>query len=127
MMIFKVDWSNYDNDFIQRFKKTNPDVKLSEVFFNSENNTFYKKHGNYNRPLGCIACLTGIISQTDFGDITIGDLVLLNYKNFAIDNGFKIGNDIAEELATNIWLCPNCKRWIFDFLPKYNTMSIVGS
>jgi hypothetical protein len=127
MTISKVDWKLFDNTLVDKLVKANPDIDLSKVYYQEFNNSFLLKTEELFRPLGCIPCLTGSPSQNDFGDITLGEMVLLNYKNLAIENNFRIGNDIAEELATNVWICPNCKRWIFDFLPKYDTMSTIGS
>jgi hypothetical protein len=127
MKISKVDWKIFDQNFKDKFIQINKDVNLSDVLFNSENNSFVIKINDSYKPLGCIPCISGNHWQTEEGDIAIGDIVLLNYKNLSIDKNFKIGNAVAQDLANNIWICPNCNRWIFDYLPKYDTMQIIRS
>ncbi len=127
MKIYKADWKLFDKRFVDRFVKINPNVNLLEVLYNSENNSFLINKDGISKPLGCLHCIAGDHWQTDNGDIAIGEVVLLNYKNLSIDYNFKIGNAVAQDLANNIWICPNCNRWIYDYLPKYDTMQIIRS
>ena len=127
MKIYKADWKLYDTYFKDKFRKINPDINLLEVLFNSENSSFFIEKDGIKKSLGCLSCIGGNSWQTDEGDIAIGDVVLLNYKNLSIEKNFKIGNAVAQDLANNIWICPNCNRWIFDYLPKYDTMQIIRS
>lgn len=127
MKICKVDWKLFDQKLKDNFIKVNPHENLFEVLFNSENKSFLIEKDGIKKSLGCLSCLSGDSWQNDEGDIAIGDIVLLNYKNLSIEKNFKIGNAVAQDLANNIWICPNCNRWIFDYLPKYDTMQIVRS
>lgn len=127
MKISKVDWKIFDQHFKDKFIQINKDINLLDVLFNSENNSFLIESNNEYKPLGCVSCIDGSHWQTDEGDIAIGEIVLLNLKNLSIDKNFKIGNAVSQDLANNIWICPNCNRWIFDYLPKYDTMQIIRS
>lgn len=127
MKICKADWKLFDKKIIDKFIKVNPQVNLLEVFFDFERKSFFLDKDGITKPLGCLSCINGEPWQTDEGDIAIGDVVLLNYKNLSIEKNFKIGNAVAQDLANNIWICPNCNRWIFDYLPKYDTMQIIRS
>lgn len=121
MMICKVDWKQFHKKFIDNFIKSNSDINIDDVLFDDSNKSFLIKTNEITKVLGCLKCLDGKIDQDHYGDIKINDLTLINCRNFAIENNLKIGNDIAEEISNNIWICPNCKRWIFDFLPKFDT------
>lgn len=127
MKICKIDWKIYNKEFIDKFIKKNPNVNLNEVLFNSLNNSFILKENNVTKVLGCTSCLSNDVWQNDEGDIAVGNLVLLNLKNLSIEKNLPLGNTVAQDLSNNIWICPNCNRWIFDFLPKYDTMSIARS
>jgi len=127
MMTCKADWKFYTKSFIDKFVKANPNINLNDVLFVEKNKSFAISKNDQLIPLGCNYCIEGDVWQTEDGDITIGNTILLNCKNFAIDNNLKIGNEIAEEISNNIWICPNCRRWILDFLPKFDTLKMTGS
>ena len=121
-MIYKTNWNEFDYEFKSMFQKKFKDVDLNNVLFNSENNSFLLSEKNIKKTLGCIKCLFGNVSQDDAGDITIGDLTLINYKNYILDNNLNLDDEVANETSVNVWICPNCSHLIFDFLPKYDTI-----
>jgi len=126
MTTCKVDWSIYSKEFIEKFINANPKINLQNVLMDAETKTFLVDTKGYLRPIGCEFCIDGNIWQNDLGDFVIDNSPLINYRNFAIENDFKVGNELAEELSNNIWICPHCKRFIFDFMPNYDNLSFRG-
>jgi len=124
-MSFKPEWQNFTKDFIEKFSKINPKINLSDVNFDSEKKSFYIIQNGNKRPLGCVPCISGETWQNEEGDIVIGNLKLMNYVNYVQENKLNILNPINEQFASNVWICPNCNRIIFDFLPRFDVMPIV--
>jgi len=118
----KIDWKKIDKKIINKIKNLIPQNKFLDLEFNSINNSFFYYINSERCPVGCLSCLKDEISQDYFGDIKIGEITLLNCKDLIDKNIISIENQISIEMSPNVWLCPNCGRWIFDFLPKYDTI-----
>ena len=118
----KIDWKKIDKKIIKKIKNLIPQNKFLDLEFDSINNSFFYYINSERCPVGCLSCLKDEISQNYFGDIKIGEITLLNCKDLIDKNIISIDNQISIEMSPNVWLCPNCGRWIFDFLPKYDTI-----
>jgi len=118
----KIDWKKFNKNIIEKIKKNIPENKFMELEYDKDNSSFYHWINSTKCPIGCLFCLNDEISQDNFGDIKIGEMTLLNCKDLIDKNLIEINNNISLEMSPNVWLCPNCNRWIFDFLPKYDTI-----
>jgi hypothetical protein len=120
MKICKVDWKLIESNIRKKLLKLAPNKSVDDFYFMEENKSFVVfEKDTYMRPVGCHCCLDESIGQDEFGNKTIGNTSLLNYKNLIDTQNFPVLNDAARYISDNVWLCPNCGRWIFDFLPKY--------
>lgn len=121
MKICKVDWKLIDSYLRAKLLKLAPNKTVNDFYFNIENKSFIVYEQEHIRPVGCYSCLQNDVGQDELGNITIGGISLLNYKYLIDTQNFPILNDAAFYISDNVWLCPNCGRWIFDFLPNYTT------
>jgi hypothetical protein len=123
MTISKLDWSLLKEETKNKLLELVPKKDLDSFCYIEENQSFAViENPQITRPVGCLTCLEGEKGQDDLGNITLGGLTLLNYKDLIDLEKLPTASESALEMAPNVWICPNCERWIFDYLPKYDTI-----
>lgn len=125
MMSCKVDWEKIDDSLKNKLLELAPEKHPEDFLFYPEKNAFaVKEKNNFIRSVGCETCLLGDKGQDEFGYITLGGITLLNYKDLINDNILPVNDVSTLEISSNTWICPNCFRWILDYIPKYDTLPV---
>ncbi len=121
----KVNWQNLNSSLKNKLIK-NAEGKdpLDFLFFPDKKTYVVVEKNNFIRSLGCHICLSDDKGQDDFGYITLNGITLINYKDLIVDNILPVSDLCSLEISTNVWMCPNCNRWILDYIPKYDTIPV---
>ena len=123
MIYSDIDWDNIDikikNKLIEISSKDLEDIKYLNHL-----NAFVYLYNNELVPIGCQICLSDDIGQDDLGYITLAGRTLLNCKDMIIEGIVPVKDISALEISPNVWMCPNCHRWILDFIPKYDIVPV---
>lgn len=102
--------------------KINKVAEISQCYFNE--NIYYWLKSDQFHAIGCDVCFSDEIDQDDMGNITLGGHSLINFRDFMIDNNIILNDPDTKEVAVHVWVCPKCKKYIFDYLPQYDIVPI---
>jgi hypothetical protein len=114
-----------DLDLSEEIKeKINKLAIISECYFDDSKNIFYWLKSNQYHPIGCEVCFSDDVDQDELGNITLGGHSLINFRDYMIDNNIILNDPDTKEVAIHVWVCPKCKKYIFDYLPQYDILPI---
>lgn len=120
-----VPWDELKPETKNKIILSASDKPLADFKFYPEKGAFVvKEREDFWRSLGCLTCLEGEKGQDNFGYITLGGVTLLNYKDLINEHRLQVNDSSTLEISTNVWICPNCFRWILDYIPKYDTIPV---
>ena len=102
--------------------KINKVAIISECYF--DKNIYYWLKSDQYHAIGCDVCCSDDVDQDDMGNITLGGHSLINFRDFMIDNNIILNDPDTKEVAVHVWVCPKCKKYIFDYLPQYDIVPI---
>lgn len=102
--------------------KINKVANLSECYF--DKNIYYCLKSDQYHAIGCDVCFSNDVDQDDMGNITLGGYSLINFRDFMIDNNIILNDPDTKEVAVHVWVCPKCRKYIFDYLPQYDIVPI---